>query len=292
MPRLTSHPFALALCVGAIPLALAGCSSRKSEMMSAIRHHLDKPGNRLTYCADLMGSAESPYYNTILSSSNSFYPVGFAATISKDHPIAYVGPAATASGPGIHTAAPKLPAVVAWWLRHHLLDTRTIQYHDGQDFSGPVLAMAPVTLYFWKHEPPKALIATATINQFTGHVSRGFFVDPIRTSIQVPWTTSYCGGRVTPLGIVSSTAPTAENGVTVSTAKVRFAVRGLPAYFYDKSVQKELRKVAPQHRTIETVQLVRTSNGWSVRKIGDAHGIVPIRDVAEVRQIAGGVGGL
>jgi hypothetical protein len=292
MPRLTSHPFALALCVGAIPLAFAGCSSRKSEMMSAIRHHIDKPGNRLTYCADLMALSEAPYYNTILSSSNSFYPVGFAATISKDHPIAYVGPAATAHGPGTGIAAPKLPAVVAWWLHHHLLETRTIQYHDGMDFSGSVLSMVPVELYFWKHKPPKALIATATINQFTGKVSRGFFVDPIRTTIQVPWTTSYCGGRVTPLGIVSSTAPTAQHGVTVSTAKVRFAVRGLPDYFYSKSIQKELGKVAPRHRTIETVQLVRTSNGWSVRKIGDAHGIVPIRDHADVRQIAGGVGGI
>lgn len=280
-PRKSITP--IMLCVLAVPLVLAGCSSRKGEMMSALKQYFAKPGNALTYCADLQLPGQSTYHTTYTTTFLSYYAPDFTKTISAAHPIVYVE--TPTSGQASATGR-KRPALVTYWLKHHFLATRTTTFHNGEDFMPDGSLLSPITVYVWKHRVPKGFGGIATIRESTGKPLEGLVPGFFTTTEQVPWITSYCGGQIKPVRIVSFTKPTAANGVTVSQVRVAFALHGIPSWFYAKPAQVQLGRGAPHRAMTRTLVMTQTSNGWSVTNVDGLVPLISTVHVAKFRWLA------
>jgi hypothetical protein len=253
-----------ALCLVA-PLALAGCSSRKGEMLSAIRHEIGKPGNRLVYVADLKPAHLSQYTNTGMH-LNLFAP-GFAKTISPAHPIVDV----TAPGD-------KLSGIQAYWMKHHDLRLESATVYNG-------LTASSVTVYLWKHHLPKGLGGTVPILVSTGQIGLGLLPGYRSKRAEVPWITSFAGGRVSAERIASFTTPTASHGITISHVSVVLKLHDIPDFLRAKPVTALLGHRAPDRTMTRTVTMEETSGGW---KLLHARGFVPMieeRHVARFRKM-------
>lgn len=254
----------VAICLVA-PLALASCSSRKGEMLSAVRHAIAKPGNRLVYVADLKPDGLSDYTNNGMN--GEMFAPGFAKSITPAHPIVDV----TAPGD-------KLTGIQAYWLKHHDLTTENATVYDG-------LTGSTVTVYLWKNDLPKGLGGTVPILVSTGQMSQGFIPGYLSKGAEVPWVTSYAGGRVSAERIASFTTPTASHGITISHVSVVLKLHDIPAFLRAKSVANLLGRGAPHRTMTRTVTMEETSGGW---KLVNENGFVPLigeRDVARFRKM-------
>lgn len=248
-----------------VPLALASCSSRKGEMLSAVRHEIAKPGNRLVYVADLKPDGLSDYTNTGMN--GEMFAPGFAKSISPAHPIVDV----TAPGD-------KLTGIQAYWLKHHDLRMENATVYDG-------LTGSTVTVYLWKNDLPKGLGGTVPILVSTGQMSQGFIPGYLSRGAEVPWITSYAGGRVSARRIASFTTPTASHGITISHVSVVLKLHDIPAFLRAKSVATLLGRGAPHRTMTRSVTMEETSGGW---KLANENGFVPLigeRHVARFRKM-------